>query len=285
MVSGSSGLGRRNLGKDRVLVPGLTFSGGETLKKYLVGGLAAVAMAAPAVALAQTPAPVVTASGKLSSSNAGTKAKPTGVKFTFKAVNSAESQTTVSRIILDMPAGVQLSGKNLDACTFATLSARGPAGCKSSSRLGTGVAYAFLVNKANPAPDCVAAQGRLPGCLVFANQFFVGGPRLLSVWLQQTNGNVQQPLQGRISANGRKISIEIPKNLQQPAPGLYSALLELSGSWQRSKTVRGKKYSFVSTTGCTARKWAFRTTFEYVGNPQAPSVSSRSAENSQTCRK
>ena len=64
-----------------------------------------------------------------------------------------------------------------------------------------------------------------------------------------------------------------------------AALLELSGSWQRSKTVRGKKYSFVSTTGCTARKWGFRTTFQYVGNPQAPNVSSRSAENSQTCRK
>jgi hypothetical protein len=254
------------------------------LKKYLVGGLAAVAMAAPAVALAQTPDPIVVATGKLSSSNAGTKAKPTGVKFTFKAQNSAASQTTVSRIVLDMPAGVQLSGKNLDTCTLAKLT-RGPRGCKSSSKVGTGIAYAFVVNKARPAPDCVATRGATPGCLVFATQFFVGGPRLLSVWLQQTNGNVQKAFQGRISANGRSLSIEIPKDLQSPASGVYSALLELSGSFQRSKTVKGKKYSFVSTTGCTARKWAFRTTFHYVGNPQAPSVSSRSAENSQTCTK
>jgi hypothetical protein len=255
------------------------------LKKYLVGGLAAVAMAAPAVALAQqTPDPIVTASGKLSSSNAGTKAKPTGVKFTFKAQNSAPSQTTVSRIVLDMPAGVQLSGKNLDACPLSTLS-RGPRGCKSTSKVGTGVAHAFVVNKARPAPECVATNGAAPGCLRFETQFFVGGPRLLSVWLQQTNGNVQKAFQGRISSNGRSLSIEIPKDLQSPAAGVYSALLELSGSFQRTKTVRGKKYSFVSTTGCTARKWAFRTTFHYVGNPQAPSVSSRSAENSQTCSK
>lgn len=261
------------------------------MKKLVIGGLAAVALAAPAVALAQTAQPIVTTSGKLSSSKAGTTKKPKGVKFTFKAVNSADSQTTVSKIVLDMPVGVKLDGSKLDVCTFATLAQGGPSACKTGSRLGKGVAYAFVVNKSAPAPDCVGTQGAAPGCLTFENTFFVGGKRLMSIWLQQIDpqgrpGGVQKALQGKISTNGRKITIEIPRDLQSPAPGVYSALLQLSGSWQKTKKVGSRSYSFVSTTSCPrSKQWAFRTTFYYVGNPDGPPVSQRSGESRQTCRR
>ncbi len=256
------------------------------MKKFIVGGLVAAAAAVPAVALAQSPEPVVRGEGKLSSTNAGTARKPTPVKFTFLATNSAASQTTVSRIQLDMPVGVRLDGSRLDTCTFATLNARGPAGCKAGAKLGEGVAYAFLVNKADPnPPDCVALQGNHPRCLTFTNTFYVGGKRLMSIWLQQRGGNVQKALQGRISTNGRRITIDIPRDLQSPAPSLYSALLQLQGSWQKSKRVGGRTYSFVSTTACPrGRQWAFRTTFFYVPNPTAPPVSSRAGESQQACR-
>src|SRR3954467_14296299 len=110
-------------------------------------------MAVPAVAMAQPPAPVVTGDVKVSKPNAGTAKKPTPVRFAFKAVNSAESQSTVSTIVLDLAQGVKLDGTRLPVCSNATLSANGPSGCPRGSRLGTGLAYAFLVNKALPAPD------------------------------------------------------------------------------------------------------------------------------------
>ena len=261
------------------------------MKKYLVGGLAAAALAVPSAAFAQTPEPVVTVDGKVSSSNAGTSRKPTPVKFTFKAVNSAASQTTVSKITLDLPSGVKFDGSRLSACTFGKLAQGGPSSCPSASRLGKGVAYAFVVNKAGAAPDCVGTRGAAAGCLTFQNTFFVGGKRLMSIFLQQVDaqgnpGGVQKALQGKIATNGRKMTIEIPKDLQSPAPNVYSALLQLSGTFERKKKVGGRTYSFVSTTGCPSGKtWAFRTTFTYVANPTAPPVTTRSGEDRQSCKK
>ena len=263
------------------------------MKKFLVGGLAVVALAVPATASAQSsPTPIVTVDGKISKSNAGTKAKPTPVKFTFKAVNSAESQTTVSKITLDLPSGVRFDGSKLVTCTFGTLSTRGPSGCKSGSRLGTGVAYAFIVNKTAPAPDCVGTRGAARGCLTFRNTFFVGGRRLMSIFLQQIDGNgnpvsggVQKTLQGKINTTGRRMDIEIPRDLQSPAPNIYSALLQLSGSFERTRRVSGRNYSFVATTGCSNRTWASRTTFTYVPTPTPPPVTTLAGEKRQSCTK
>jgi hypothetical protein len=260
------------------------------LKKFFVGGIAAAAMAVPAVALAQLPDPVVTTEGKVSNANAGTKSKPTPVKFTFKGVNSAASQTTVSKITLELPNGVKFDGTRLVTCSVARLSGGGPTRCPAASRAGKGIAYAALVNKTAPAPDCPGTRGATPGCLVFDLSFFVGGKRLMSVWLQQSNGDVQSVLQGKISTNGRRMEILIPRSLQaplqSPAGTVYSALQQLSGSFERKRKVGRRTYSFVSTTGCPAgRQWSTRTTFDYVPNPEAPPVRSRSASSSQTCRK
>jgi hypothetical protein len=256
------------------------------LKKYLIGGVAALAMAVPAVAIAQLPAPIVTGDVKVNKANAGTAKKPTPVRFSFKAVNSAESQTTVSTIVLDLAQGVKLDGTRLPTCSNATLSSGGPSACPRGSRLGTGIAYAFLVQKNLPAPDCVGTNGTASGCLVFENTFFVGGKRLLNVWLAQRGGGVQKVLQGNITRGGRRLTIEIPRDLQSPAPAVYSALLQLSGSFQGQRRVGGRTYSFVSTTGCPrGNQWSFKTTFRYVGNPEAPLENSVSGENRQRCRK
>jgi hypothetical protein len=96
---------------------------------------------------------------------------------------------------------------------------------------------------------------------------------------------VQKALQGRISSNGRRLTIDIPADLQQPAPGTFSALLQLSGSFERSAKRNGRTFSFVSTTSCPrGRQWATRTTFYYVGNPEAPPVGQKSDEVTQRCR-
>ena len=255
------------------------------MKKFLVGGLAAAALAVPAVALAQAPpAPEVSAGGSVSNSNAGTPRNPTPVTFNFRAVNSAESYSTVDTITLTLPKGVRLDGSNLPTCT-PTVANGGPTKCRRGSKLGDGVAYASLIaDKTKPAPQCAQTRGQAEGCITFDLQFFTGGKRLLSVWLESRALQIQKPLTGQISKDARTLRIQIPRDLQFTF--LYTALQQLSGQWRGpTRTIRGRKYSFVTTTGCPrGRVWSTLTTFTYSANPEPPLVRRKSAEVRQRCR-
>jgi hypothetical protein len=253
------------------------------LRKLLTGvAVLAVAAVPAAVAVAQNPAPEVTGTASISPSKAGTKKKPKAAKFSFKIVNSAASKTTIQRITTDLPKGVKLDGTKLTKCTAAQFVANGS--CPSASKLGTGVSYAFLVSPA-PPPDCVGTNGAAPGCLTFDTSFYVGGPKALTVALQLRGGAAFSPLTGKITNGGRRLTIDIPKELQSPAPGSFSALLQLSGSFSRSKTVKHKKYSFVSTTSCpSSKKWTIKSTLTYAAN-SAPAPAPASNSTNVKCKK
>jgi hypothetical protein len=213
------------------------------LRKIAIGAACFAVLAMPASALAQNPAPVVTGDVKAAKH-----------KLTFKVVNSAASKTTVKNIKLALPAGVKLDGKGMKSCKLSVLANEGPAGCASASKLGTGVAYAYLISSA-PAPDCVATNGASTGCMTFDTTFFVGGPRVLNVFLQERGGSVQKWFSGKISADGRTLSIDIPSDLQQPLTGTYSALLQLSGTFNKG--------TFVTTTKTSGKA---KSTLTYAAN-------------------
>jgi hypothetical protein len=204
------------------------------LRKIVIGAAMVAALIVPATALAQNPAPVV---------NADVKAAKH--KLSFKVVNSAASKTTVKNIKLQLPAGVKLDGKGMKSCKLSVLEAQGPAGCSSATKLGKGVAYAYIISDA-AAPDCVAIGGNSPQCLTFDTTFFVGARKQLNVWLQQRNGDVQKAFSGKISSDGRTLSIDIPSDLQSPAPLVYSALLQLSGTFNKGTFVTTTKTSGVA---------------------------------------
>jgi hypothetical protein len=255
------------------------------LRKLLIGAAILAVVAIPAVALAQNPAPVVNNDVSISPSKAGTSKKPAAAKFTFKVTNTPESKTTVKQIVLDLPKGVKLDGTKLDKCTADDLINKGARACPSGSKLGTGVSYAFLVSPAAP-PNCVGTAGTAAGCITFATTFYVGGSKSLTVGLvDRNNGTAFSPLTGKISNSGRKLTIDVPASLQSPAPGNYSALSQLGGSFSRSKTVSGKKYSFVSTTSCpSSKKWKVKSTLVYAPNT-APAPPAGTASDSVSCKK
>jgi hypothetical protein len=209
------------------------------LRKILIGAACLGVLAMPASALAQNPAPVVTGDVKAAKH-----------KLTFKVVNSAASKTTVKNIKLALPAGVKLDGKGLKTCKLSVLENQGPAACSSASKLGKGVAYAYLISD-KAAPDCVALNGASPDCLTFDTTFFVGARKQLNVFLQQRGGAVQKAFSGKISADGRTLSIDIPADLQQPAPSVYSALLQLSGTFNKGTFVTTTKTSGVAKSTLT----------------------------------
>jgi hypothetical protein len=209
------------------------------LRKIVIGAAMVAALVVPAAALAQNPAPVVSVDVKAAKH-----------KLSFKVINSAASKTTVKNIKLKLPAGVKLDGKGLKTCKLSVLANGGPAACSSASKLGKGVAFAYLISD-KPAPDCVALNGNSPDCLTFDTTFFVGARKQLNVWLQQRGGAVQKAFSGKISSDGRTLSIDIPSDLQQPAPSVYSALLQLSGTLNKGSFVTTTKTSGVAKSSLT----------------------------------
>ena len=254
------------------------------MRKLLIGVAALVALAIPAIALAQT-VPTVTTDVKITPSKAGTTKKPAAAKFVFTVKNSPESKTTVKQIVLDLPKGVKLDGTKLDKCSADDLINQGARACPSGSKLGTGVSYAFLVSP-NPPPDCVGSGGTASGCITFATNFYVGGSKALTVALiNRVTGDVVAVLTGKISNSGRRLTIDVPLSLQSPAPGSYSALSQLGGTFSRSKTVSGKKYSFVSTTSCpSSKKWVVKSKLVYAPNAAA-APPAKSAADAVSCKK
>jgi hypothetical protein len=256
------------------------------LRKSLIGALSAIlALALAAVALAQSPEPVVTTTGTFSPSKAGTKSRPKGASFKFKVVNTPESRSTVKTIRVLLPSEARMSGRNLPKCTEAQLRAGGSAACPRGSKLGEGVAYAYLIDAAQPVPDCPGTKGAAEGCLTFQNEFFVGGNAQLNVWLVSEGLGIQQVLPGKITKGGRQLDIQIPGSLQSPVQGVFAALSQLDGTWKGSARKRGKTYNFISTTGCKSGKWTTKTTLLYTPNGVAANVASKSGSYSQNCRK
>ncbi len=223
------------------------------MRKSLVAALAAPTVLVMAtVAFAQNPAPSIDVTASISPSKAGTKTKPKSEKLNLTITNNRESKTSASKIEISVSKSLKLSTKGLKTCSVAKLDSQGKAACPRAAIAGVGTAEA-LVNpsSANPAP------------LKFNVTTFVAGKNLLAFYLEQqgTDSGVQQALPAKITTVrgskvfGQKITINIPGNLQQPAPGVYSALIQI----KNSLGLKDGKYALLTSIGCPkAREHADR---------------------------
>jgi hypothetical protein len=224
----------------------------------MVAGAATLAIGAAGVAYAQNPAGEVTVTSKITPAKAGTKAKPKASKIVLNVVNSAESKTTAAKITVSFPATLKLSTKGLPQCTASDddiLNKTPQVVCKASIA-GSGTAAALL----NPSAPS-------PAPLAFKVTPIVGKNELL-FFLTQSPGNVKAVLHGKIS--GKKLTIAITKDLQQPVPNTYSALNDLATTLSKKKGSN----SLISSTGCTSKKHKVSVTVGYAPNPTAPAKSS-----------
>ena len=246
------------------------------MRKTLIAALTALtALALAAVAIAQTP-PSVTVTATISPSKAGTKTTPKSEKLNLTIVNSKESKTSASKIEISIPKSLKLSTKGLKTCSVSKLDAQGKASCPKGSLAGLGTADA-LVNpsSANPAP------------LKFNVSTFVAGKNLLAFYLEQqgTDSGVQQALPAKITTvrhkvYGQKLTINIPGNLQQPAPGVYSALQQI----KNSLGLKSGKHALLTSVGCPkTREHPIGVKISYVPNPNPPAASSASSVAGAPC--
>jgi len=249
------------------------------LRKILIAALAALtALAAVSIANAQDPEenPGATLQVGLSPKKAGTKKKPKSETVSLHITNSEESKSSARQIQIAFPSTLKLGTKGLKTCNAGALAANGVSACPGKSKAGSGNAIANL----NPDQ---------PSKLFFKVTTFVTGKNKLAFFLQQTdteNGTVNPngvaqalPASIKKKGKGQTLTINIPENLQQPAPGVFSALLEINS---KLGLKNGKK-ALVSSVGCKSKKHKIGVTIAYVPNPNPPAATSASSVDGATC--
>lgn len=246
------------------------------MRKTLIAALTALtALALAAVALAQTP-PSIDVTATAAPSKAGTKTQPKSEKINLTINNNRESKTSASKIEISFPKTLKLSTKGLKTCSVSKLDSQGKSTCPKGSLAGIGTAEALL-NPTSPNP----------ASLKFNVSTFVAGKNLLAFYLEQqgTDSGVQQALPAKITSvknkvYGQKLTINIPANLQQPAPGVYSALIQI----KNSLGLKSGSNALVKSIGCPkTREHPIGVKVSYVPNPNPPAASSASSVDGAPC--
>jgi hypothetical protein len=240
------------------------------LRKTLVAAaVTALAVSVAGVAYAQTPAapPQFTVDASVAPTTAGTKKKPKATTFKLKVTNNvSESKATASTIKITFPSTLKLSTKGLKQCTKSddAILASPKAACKGSIA-GKGTSHAIVNPYANPAN-------------ITFNVTPIVGKNELIYYLQQAGGSIKAVLHGKIK--GSTQTIVIPTFLQQPAPGVYSALADLSTTISLKKG----KNSLVTSRGCKKGGHSISVTEHFVPNPTPPQQSDVTNKDAAPCK-
>jgi hypothetical protein len=231
-------------------------------KTFLAAGTAALALGVAGIAHAQTPAPSIEATASLSPSKAGTKSKPKSEKLKLSVTNSAESKTTAKSITITFPSTLKVSTKGLKQCTKSDDDIIADVNVCKASIAGSGTASAVL----NPFASS-------PAPLSFKVVPIVGKNELLF----KLSGAADAVLHGKIK--GRKMTIAITPELQQPVTGVYSALNGLKTTISKKKG----SASLISSVGCKSKKHVIGVSVGYAPNPTPPAQSSASGKANAKC--
>ena len=237
-------------------------------KSLIAASAAALAIGGAGVAYAQNAAPSIVVNTSVSPSKAGTKKQPKAEKFTLTVTNNvSESKATASSIKITFPSTLKLSTKGLPQCTKSDAAIiNAPTTACKKSIAGTGTSHAIL-GPTTAAPLPITFQV-IP--IVGKNQmlYYLNGPAV----------NTQAVLHGKI--RGRSQTITIPANLQQPAPGVYSAIQDL----HTVISLRKGKHSLVSSSGCSGGH-KITVTETFVNNPTPPAAPSATQTGIAACKK
>ncbi|MDX6724162.1 MAG: hypothetical protein QOD73_2566 [Solirubrobacteraceae bacterium] len=245
------------------------------MRKYLIAALAAVlSIAVAGLALAQDPAPSTTApdvTATISPAKVGTKKKPKNSTLKLFVKNN-KTDATVQTITVFIDKKIKLNGKGFKYCTAATLNGKGQTACPAGSKAGSGTAHA------------VVGPGHSP--VAFTVDAYVGSKSSVIFYTQQVGGTVRKGLVGKVSkASGKygsKIVITIDPDLQQPAPNVFSSLVDLKTTLKAKK---GKHY-LISSTGCPSdKKLRFGVKFGFNPNATFPATGSVTGPADAPCSK
>jgi hypothetical protein len=237
-------------------------------KSLIAAGAATLAIGGAGIAYAQVAPPQIVASATVSPSKAGTKKKPKATKFTIAVTNNVnDSKATAKEIKITIPSTLKLSTKGLPECKKSddVIVNEGPKVACKSSIAGSGTSHAILNPYAAPAN------------ITFNVTPLVGHNQML--YYLDAPGVTKAVLHGKIS--GHTQTIAITPELQQPVPGVYSAIVDLKTTIFLKK---GKK-SLFSSTGCSGGGDKVTVTENFVPNPTPPAAPSATTTATAPCKK
>ena len=253
----------------------------------IIGVALLTTLAVTAVAIAQTPVDLKITKATMSPLASGTKKNPKHGTVEIEFTVNRESNVTADQITFNLPENLRLSGVGYKYCPVTKIAAEGASSCPAKSKIGTGSAVAY------------AGSTRID----YAITIYAASKNEIAMNLA---GNVTvPPLRGIISdagaPYGQKITVDIPKQVQQPIGGLYSAITYVNaklgkdagsatGSRKVTKRIRGKrrrvtvKTYFIGTTGCTGDKvHDLGVRLRFVPNPNQPPSEFAEAKATQAC--
>ena len=226
------------------------------MRKFLIAALAALAsIALASVAVAQSQD--VSATTSVSPKKAGTKKKPQAAKITTFVKNNIEG-STASKIEIDFPKTVKISGKGLTKCALAEFAKPGgKANCPAKSKAGVGITHAVLGPQRAPLNFKVSA--------------YVGGNNLVIFYIEQIGGSVTKALQGKISsASGKykqKLVIDDPAG---PAAAHCRPVRRAHRSQDARCSTRRARTASSRSIGCKKKKHTFGAKLDVCGQPEKP---------------
>jgi len=237
-------------------------------KSLIAAGAAVLAIGGAGVAYAQNAAPSIVVTPSVSPSKAGTKHKPRAEKFTLTVTNNVnESKATANQIKIQFPSTLKLSTKGLPQCTKSedAILAAPKTACKKSIA-GSGSSHVIL-GPATGNPTNVTFQV-LP--IVGKNEmlYYLNAP-----------GLTQAVIHGKLKGHTQTISI--PKILQQPVTGLYSAIVDL----KTTLSLKKGKHSLITSSGCSGKRHVIKVTETFVPNPTPPAATTATATGKARCTK
>jgi hypothetical protein len=244
--------------------------------KLLMGAVAASAsLAFAGIAYGvQSPDGAVTFDATAKPADSGTTSNPKSVTLHFDEVVN-KPNTTVEKIIVDLPKGLKFSGKGMKKCNAESLQLNGKSACPAGSKAGLkGTSTARIEPAGTP--------------LDFNVYPFVGGDTKFLFYLVQTVNGVESPsgiqtvLTGNITNRGRKLTITVPFELRQPAMGLNATLTSIHATFVGKV---GKHYA-VTSTNCKGGKWNIKGSLVFATrSDNAPVPAPASLTDSVKCKK
>jgi hypothetical protein len=224
------------------------------MKKLAIAVTGAFALAGIGAGITSAVNPDITVQASINPIAHGSKKKPKKTKLVVKlrtTPNPAEPAFAASDTIVHLGNELQFNGNAFKTCASSQVLADDTK-CPKGSKVGKGIAAG-------------TALGLTENLTVTAYNG-PGGNTLLLLVDGQTPLQIHSVIPGILSSDsapyGKKLSVHVPDNLQQPAPGAYATLVQFDTTI--NAIVGKKKKPYVGVQSCADKTVSFGVDYKYT---------------------
>ena len=179
---------------------------------------------------------------------AGTSKKPKAVKLNLgieQATKDGSGQPATSTSLkITLPKGLNWNGKSWAKSKRCSVKEANQAASKSVCPKGSKVGSGQTIAEAVGTEETLTVDAYVT----------TGGG--LGLFLTGQPLPIAEMIEGKVK--GRVINVKIPTGIQQPAPGIKSAITTLKFGLTGKTKVKGKSRGIIESTSCSGKKWTLK---------------------------